>query len=74
MSIMTVILLSTTPIAGLGALLGMCRFEKWALEDRPAASAVTGSLGMAMGAPLGAPDLALEPETALQPQPLHEAA
>jgi len=70
MSLINVILLSTTPIAGLGALLGMCRFEKWALEDRPAASAATGSVETAAGAPLPVAELDLQPEL----QPLHQAA
>ena len=71
MSIMNVILLSTTPIAALGMLLGLGRFEKWALEERPAQALSTGSLDMAADAAVEAVAKAIEPAAV---QPLHQAA
>ena len=71
MSIMNVILLSTTPIAALGMLLGLGRFEKWALEERPAQAMATGSLDLSADAAVDAVPSAIEPALA---QPLHQAA
>ena len=69
MSIMNVILLSSTPIAGLGALLAMGRFEKWALDEhrseRAAAHAAGESLDIAASAAV-APDLEPLPAQPLQ--------
>ena len=71
MSIMNVILLSITPIAALGMLLGIGRFEKWALEERPARALSTGSLDISADAAVEAVTNALEPA----PVPrLHQAA
>ena len=69
MSIMNVILLSTTPIAALGMLLGLGRFEKWALEERPAQA--TGSLDISADTAVEVVQSALDPVAA---QPLHQAA
>ena len=71
MSIMNVILLSTTPIAALGMLLGLGRFEKWALEERPAQAMATGSLDLPADTAVGVVDNALDPVAV---QPLHQAA
>jgi len=62
MSMMNVILLSTTPIAALGMLLGLGRFEKWALEERPARAVATGPLDISA-------DAAVEAVPAIEPVP-----
>jgi hypothetical protein len=69
MSIMNVILLSTTPVAALGALLGLGRFEKWALEDRMVTRLAADPLEAAAD-PIAE---AVQPEP-LAVQPLHQAA
>ena len=71
MSIMNVILLSITPIAALGMLLGLGRFEKWALEDRPARAMPTGSLDLSADAAVEAVASAMDPAPVPQ---LHQAA
>ena len=71
MSVMNVILLSTTPIAALGMLLGLGRFEKWALDERPSRTMSTGSLDMSAGAAVEAVANAIE---AAPVQSLHQAA
>lgn len=44
MSLVNLILLSTTPIAGLGMLLGIDRFEKWALDENRSQRRSAGSI------------------------------
>ncbi|HVA75126.1 MAG TPA: hypothetical protein VNF71_11250 [Acidimicrobiales bacterium] len=61
MSLVNLILLSSTPIVGLGVLLGIGRFEKYVLDESPAHDAsalVDGDLSTAQ----------------VQAEPVHRAA
>lgn len=70
MSILNVLLLSTTPIAALGVLLGLGRFEKWALEDHTAARVGADSIDVTADAAPAAIEADLAP---LEAQPLQAA-
>lgn len=71
MSLVNLILLSTTPVAGLGMLLGIDRFEKWALgeprEERTPAETLEEVAG---GFATAQPALITE----AQPEPAHRVA
>ena len=62
MSLVNLILLSTTPRAGLGMLLGIDRFEKWALdENRSRPRAARASNVIAEVRPEFVPEVQTEP-------------
>ena len=66
MSLLNLIILSITPIAGLGVLLGIDRFEKFVLEEH-------GHQHAAGAAPEPALDIAA-PAAAVQAEPAHRVA
>lgn len=68
MSLINLIMLSTTPVVGLGFLLGIGRFEQWALNEHPSADPAPNPVDVATEAL----SEAVAPE--LQPQPVHRAA
>lgn len=71
MSLVNLILLSSTPVAGLGLLLGIDRFEKWALGERRDDKAAAGALDVVADAqPTPQPALMTE----VKPEPSHRVA
>ena len=66
MSLLNLIILSVTPIAGLGVLLGIDRFEKFVLDEH-------GQHHAATSVPEAALDIT-SPAAAVQAEPAHPAA
>ena len=79
MSLLNLILLSTTPIVGLGVLLGLCKFESYVLDERADLSSDLSDLAAAevvsSGLDLGAAAMATTDRVpATVAAPAHRAA
>jgi len=67
MSLVNLILLSTTPIAGLGMLLGIDRFEKWALDENRSQRRAAGAVNVVA-------EVRAEFVPEMQTEPAHQVA